>query len=144
MTKKPLQASLDALNDSAEKELARNLANRSQGAAVTAPAGSAAAQAGAGAGAAAAGKAVKPVPAQPAGGWTADQRVYLDCMEDQARKYAGVDESASDIADVAISRCRDYLGSGGGTAALQQEGRMLVMGAVLDAKAGPAAQQPRP
>jgi hypothetical protein len=54
-------------------------------------------------------------------------------MEDQANKYAGLNESAVVIADVAQSRCKSYM-TGPGAAALEQEGRTLVMGTVFDAK----------
>jgi len=79
-----------------------------------------------------------PVTARPAspGGWSADQRVYLDCMEDQALKYMRLDESAEAIAEVAQSRCRSYLG--GPNAALEQEGRAVVLGTVFDARLAPS------
>ncbi len=67
--------------------------------------------------------------------WTPDQRVYLDCMEDQARKYTSLKESAETIAEVAQSRCRDYMG--GPNAALAQEGRTLVLGTIFDARVTP-------
>ena len=65
--------------------------------------------------------------------WSADQRVYLDCMQDQGEKYAGLNESVERIADVAASRCRHYLGTEA-RQALEQEGRAQVMGAVFDAR----------
>jgi hypothetical protein len=70
--------------------------------------------------------------AAPAAGWTAEQRVYLDCMEDQGRKFARLDESSTSIAQVAQSRCSNYLSSP--NAALEQEGRNRVMGIVFDTK----------
>ena len=67
-----------------------------------------------------------------AGGWTAEQRIYIDCMEDQGRKYASLEETAATIAEVAHSRCDDYMG--GPNPALEKEGRTAVMGAVFDAR----------
>jgi hypothetical protein len=65
--------------------------------------------------------------------WNADQRIYLDCMQDQGEKYASLDESVDRIADVASTRCRSYLGTEA-RQALEQEGRAVVMGAVFDAR----------
>ena len=62
-----------------------------------------------------------------------DQRVYLDCMRDQASKYVRLNESAADIAAVAANRCRTHL-TGGNRAVLEEQGRMLVMGAIFDAR----------
>ena len=62
-----------------------------------------------------------------------DQRVYLDCMEDQARKYVRLNETAAAIAEVAASRCRTHL-TGNNQPTLEQEGRALVMGTVFDAR----------
>ena len=69
--------------------------------------------------------------------WNAEQRIYLDCMQDQGEKYASLNESVDRIADVAASRCRDYLGTEA-RQALEQEGRAEVMGAVFDARLGDA------
>jgi hypothetical protein len=74
----------------------------------------------------------------PAAGWTSEQRVYLDCMEDQAHKYAALEETAPTIAEVAQNRCRNYMG--GANATLEQEGRSLVMGIVFDARVPPVPQ----
>ena len=60
-----------------------------------------------------------------------DQRVYMDCMRDQAEKYASLNESAAAIADVAVSRCRSYL-VGVNQSVLEQEGRALTMGTIFD------------
>ncbi|MEC9375261.1 MAG: hypothetical protein VYA80_02690 [Pseudomonadota bacterium] len=60
-----------------------------------------------------------------------DQRVYMDCMSDQAEKYVSLNESASAIADVAASRCRSYL-DGVNQSILEQEGRALTMGRIFD------------
>ena len=62
-----------------------------------------------------------------------DQRVYMDCMQDQAKKYVRLSETAAAIAEVAASRCRTHL-AGSNQAALEQEGRALVMGTVFDAR----------
>ena len=139
MTEKPLEESVDALNERATIEVSEALL-----AAADNPPSLAAPVA---AGSAAAAVAASPSPATslsaaPAtNGWTADQRVYLDCMEDQGRKYSGLNESPTVIADVAQSRCNTYM-SGSGTATLQQEGRALVMGIVLDAKLQEPGGQP--
>jgi hypothetical protein len=62
-------------------------------------------------------------------------------MEEQAHKYAGLNESASVIADVAQGRCKSYM-AGPGSSELEQEGRAMVMGIVLDAKLNNSDQQP--
>jgi len=123
LTSKPLEESVDALNDRAETELAEEwLKNPATTSAV--PAASAAAVS--------AGVAVESGATN--GDWNTDQRIYLDCMEDQADKYIALDESATAIAEVAQDRCKSYLEPGSGTSALEQEGRALVMGAVMDAR----------
>ena len=73
--------------------------------------------------------------AVPVAGWNSEQRVYLDCMQDQARKYVDLNENAPSIAEVAQSRCKNYMG--GANAVLEQEGRTLVMGIVFDARLQP-------
>jgi len=130
LTKKPLQESVDALNKRATLESTEALV----AAAENQPAGSAPSMAAAPvAVAGAAATVAASAPAAAPGGWNAGQRIYLDCMEDQANKYAGLNESAVVIADVAQSRCKSYM-TGPGAAALEQEGRTLVMGTVFDAK----------
>jgi hypothetical protein len=129
MTEKPLQASIDALNERATAEVGEAFLL----AAETQPAAAMTAAAVAASGATSGGAA----------GWTSEQQAYLDCMEEQAGKYAGLDESAPVIADVAHDRCKSKL-VGPGAAALEQAGRASVMGLVLDAKlerAGPAASE---
>jgi hypothetical protein len=64
---------------------------------------------------------------------TFDQRVYMDCMRDQATRYVRLNETAAAIAEVAASRCRTHL-VGSNQAVLEQEGRALVMGTVFDAR----------
>jgi len=119
MTEKPLQASVDALNERATVEVGEALLSAGK----TQPA--------------AAMTAVVAAAASPTSGgsdgWSDEQRAYLECMDKQAGKYAGLDESAPVIADVAQDRCKSYM-TGPGAAALEQEGRAKVMGAVLDAK----------
>jgi hypothetical protein len=70
-----------------------------------------------------------------AGTFTPDfeQRIYIDCMEDQARKYVRLNETAAAIAEVAASRCKPHL-TGNNQAALEREGRAVVMGDVFDAR----------
>ncbi|NOR20294.1 MAG: hypothetical protein GQ538_09440 [Xanthomonadales bacterium] len=128
LTEKPLQESVDTLNERATTEVGEALlAAADNQPAVAAPVvvGSAAA--------ATPSSAAIPSAAAPTNGWNAEQRIYLDCMEDQGRKYSGLNESTTVIADVAQSRCKSYM-AGPGSAALEQEGRTLVMGMVLDAK----------
>jgi hypothetical protein len=139
MTAKPLQQSIDALNEEATRKIGSKLL--ASGQPLVMPADPAVAAAAAGAVAAtAASQAPASQPATSASaGWDADQRIYLDCMEDQAVKYATLNESAPTIADVAHSRCKSYMG--GMNAALEDEGRAQVMGAVMDARLG--ATKPR-
>ena len=119
LTQKPLQASIDALNERATVEVGDALlaAGNSQAVAII-PA-----------------TAAITASATPstAGEWSGEQQAYLDCMQEQARKYAALDESASVVADVAQSRCKSKL-TGPGAPALEQEGRAGAMGVVLDAK----------
>lgn len=140
LTDKALDDSIAALNDRAKEDIAQQLVNR------PASAGAAAAAASATVVPAATPAPAAPVPvstvtgtqpatqvaAPAAAGWTPEQRIYLDCMTEQGRKYSGVNESATVVADVAQSRCRNYLREG--NAALEQEGLALVMGEILDAK----------
>jgi len=127
MTEKPVQQAIDQLNERAEQEVSAALLAAGSQAADPVPVAAAAAGASAAAVATAA-----PVSATGTD-WSADQRVYLDCMEDQAGKYASLQESATVVADVAHSRCNSYA-TGAGSTALINEGRALVMGTVMDAK----------
>lgn len=120
LTEKPLAAAVDALDERAEKEVGAALLAAGATSVAAAPA------------AAANPARAAPVSAAPSS-WSAEQRVYLDCMEDQASKYARLNESATSIADVAHSRCKTHAVAPG-TAALIEEGRALVMGAVMDAR----------
>jgi hypothetical protein len=76
-----------------------------------------------------------PVSAKP-GEWSSSQRIYLDCMLDQARRYATLQESAEVVAEVAANGCSTYLTTEN-AAALMQEGRGLVLKTVLEAKLNP-------
>ncbi len=133
MTKKPLQASIDTLNERATMEVGEALLSETQSqatAVIPVAAGSAA--------------IVTSTPSPTFSGeedWSSEQQAYLDCMEDQAHKYAGLKESASVIADVAQGRCKSYM-AGPGSSALEQEGRAMVMGVVLDAKLDGSDHQP--
>ena len=70
-----------------------------------------------------------------AGAFTPDfkQRIYIDCMEDQARKYVRLNETAEAIAEVAADRCKPHL-TGNNQFALEREGRAVVMADVLNAR----------
>ena len=82
----------------------------------------------------AAAAAVATAPAAPAvTEWNPDQRVYLDCMADQAQTYATLNESAEAIAAVAASKCSNYLTSER-RGALEQEGKVRVMTQIMDAR----------
>jgi len=130
MTKEPLRASVDALNERATIEVGEALlsADRTQPTAAIPAAAATAAM-------------VTSAPPSTSGEWSSEQQAYLDCMEDQAHKYAGLDESATVIADVAQGRCKSYM-AGPGAATLEQEGRAMVMGVVLDAKLEEPDRQP--
>lgn len=67
------------------------------------------------------------VPADPA-----DERVYLDCIESQARRFAALQESAETIAEVAHNRCARYAGPD--AAALEPRGRALALETVFEAR----------
>jgi hypothetical protein len=127
MTEKPLQASIDALNERATTEVGEALLSAAKMPNATAIPAAAATAAIATSG----GTAER----------SSEQQAYLDCMEDQGHKYAGLDESATVIADVAQGRCKSYMADPG-AAALEQEGRAMVMGIVLDAKLAGPDQQP--
>lgn len=122
MTEPSLQASVDALDERATNEVGEALlsATRTQPAAAV----PAAATASAVAASSASGGSVS---------WNAEQQAYLDCMDEQAHKYATLDESAPVVADVAQDRCQPLI-AGPDAAVMEQQGRTLVMGVVLDAK----------
>jgi len=68
--------------------------------------------------------------------WNPEQRVYLDCMEEQADKYMRLNESAEAIATVAANNCRSYL-TVERRAALEQEGKVQVMSKIMDQRITP-------
>jgi hypothetical protein len=74
------------------------------------------------------------VPAAGSGASSAEQSAYLNCMDQQALKYAVVDDSAAAIADVADNRCKSQLDPAINSAAIRQEGRAQAMAIVLDTK----------
>jgi hypothetical protein len=133
MTKKPLQESINALNERATIEVGEALLSETRAqptAAIPAALGTAAIV------------TSEPSTTYSDGNvWSSEQQAYLDCMEDLAHKYAGLDESTTVIADVAQNRCKSQL-AGPKAAALEQEGRATVMGIVLDAKLEAPEHQP--
>lgn len=67
---------------------------------------------------------------------------YLDCMREQASRWATVGEPASVIADAAHGRCAGQLAGVAGGAELESRGRAIVAGIVLDRKAQLPATAP--
>ena len=63
-----------------------------------------------------------------------DGNAYLKCMSAEGQRYAGVNEPAEVIAEVAQSRCSALLTDAASAAQLAKQGRALVMGMVLDRK----------
>jgi hypothetical protein len=134
LVEKPLEASVQELQQQARTLVAQeavrtgstSLATAAASAAATAPAQSVRQRAAAGVG-------VQPgAPIR----WSSEQRVYLDCMAEQAKRYARVQESAEVIAEVAAATCQPYLTSTD-TAALLAEGRTRLLRTVLDARVDP-------
>lgn len=130
MTDKPLEKSVAKL-----QQRARSLVAEEAVRVGSAPLAKAAATAAATAAPVKSSGSAQQVSAVPAE-WSPAQRIYLDCMLDQGKRYANVQESAEVIAEVAANRCRTYLTTEN-AAALLQEGRGLVLGTVLDAKVAP-------
>jgi len=64
----------------------------------------------------------------------ADSSAYLNCMNAEGQRYAGVNEPATVVADVAHNRCAAVLTDAASAAELEKQGRALVMGMVLDRK----------
>jgi len=64
----------------------------------------------------------------------ADGSAYLKCMSAEGQRYAGVNEPAEVVAEVAQSRCANLLTDPASAAQLEKQGRALVMGMVLDRK----------
>ncbi len=106
LTAKPLDESVAALQARAETELVRAM---SAGGATAAAAAGVVPQA-----------AVVDVRAE-----------YFNCLDEQAARYAALDEPATAIADVAQNRCA---ATGAVSAELQAEGRARVLGNVMDAR----------
>ena len=73
--------------------------------------------------------AVAPVATAPA-----DGSAYVKCMTAEGQRYAGVNEPAQVVADVAQSRCAALLTDPATATTLEKQGRGLVMGLVLDQK----------
>ncbi len=126
MTSKPLAVAVDDLERQARVVIADQMV------AGRAPAGAAPAAVPA----ARASAAPSAVPPPPAGGWATDQRVYLDCMLEQAKRYSTLNESAETIAEVAQNNCRSYL-TGSNAGALAQEGRAVVLNQVFESRVTP-------
>jgi hypothetical protein len=92
-----------------------------------------------------------PAPSAPATGATlppagdpsaAGAGAYLDCMRDQATRWADVAEPATVIADAAHGRCSGRLAGVPARSGAEAEGRAIATGIVLDRKAGAAATAP--
>ena len=66
----------------------------------------------------------------------ADGSAYLTCMRTEGQRYAGVNEPAQVVAEVAQSHCAALLTDAASAAPLEKQGRALVMGMVLDRKVG--------
>ena len=85
--------------------------------------------------------AVAPVPgtgaaSAPAANGPTDGSAYLNCMRAEGQRYAGVNEPAEVVAEVAQSRCSALMTDAASAAPLERQGRALVMGLVLDQKIG--------
>ena len=134
LVEKPLEASIQELQQQARTLVAEEavrtgsapLATAAASAAATAPARSVKQRAAAGVGVAP-GAAIR---------WSSEQRVYLDCMANEAKRYARVQESAEVIAEVAAATCEPYL-TADDTAALLSEGRTRLLRTILDARVDP-------
>jgi hypothetical protein len=75
-----------------------------------------------------------PVASVPAASAPAAGNPYLKCMSAEGQRYAGVNEPAQVVAEVAQSRCSALLTDAATAAQLEKQGRALVMGMVLDRK----------
>lgn len=75
-----------------------------------------------------------PVASAPVSAVPADGSAYLKCMSAEGQRYAGVNEPAEVVAEVAQSRCSALLTDPASAAQLEKQGRALVMGMVLDRK----------
>jgi len=79
-------------------------------------------------------KVATPSPAVSAVRAPAVASSYLKCMSAEGQRYAGVNEPAAVVAEVAQSRCSSLLTDAASAGRLEKEGRALVMGLVLDRK----------
>ena len=77
---------------------------------------------------------IAPVASVPASSVPADGSAYLKCMSAEGQRYAGVNEPAEVVAEVAQSRCSALLTDAATATQLEKQGRALVMGMVLDRK----------
>jgi hypothetical protein len=109
-------AALKALDDQGEAAIARRVLDYRAGAPAPAPA-----------------RAPSPAPVVAAA--PAASTAYLACMQAQGERYAGVNEPAEVVAEVAHSRCAANLSGAGSGGDIERQGRALVMGLVLDRKA---------
>ena len=128
VTGKPLAASVQELEDRGQTEVAEILVARDAGEPVaakteTAPDSQLALPSSMTAASAAGVAAVT--------AWNPEQRVYLDCMDEQADAYMRLNESAESIAAVAANKCSSYL-TVERRAALEQEGKVRVMTKIMD------------
>ncbi|MEO7386770.1 MAG: hypothetical protein ABIX37_07545 [Gammaproteobacteria bacterium] len=62
---------------------------------------------------------------------------YLACMRSQGERWAATQEPATVIADAAHNRCASSLAGSSSAATIEQQGRALVLGLVLDRKSPP-------
>ena len=77
---------------------------------------------------------IAPVVSAPLASVPSDGSAYLKCMSAEGQRYAGVNEPAEVVAEVAQSRCSALLTDPASAAQLEKQGRALVMGMVLDRK----------
>lgn len=73
-------------------------------------------------------------PAAPPAAAAADSQAYVDCMVEQAQRYASQPESAADIATVAHEQCRGQLTGAAQAEEAEAQGRARAMQAVMDAR----------
>ncbi len=131
MTGKPLGVSVKELEQRAEKEVAELLASRDVSPQPEPAAGNSQLTLPSAAVAAASAAAMDVVVQ-----WNPEQRVYLDCMDEQADKYLRLNESAEAIASVAANRCKSYL-TVERRAVLEEAGKVQVMGKIMDQRLSP-------
>ena len=123
MPEQMLAEDVEQLNKQARAVVAEEMAGfpaAAGGAAIAAPAAAAATAA----------PGPSAPPAAPAA--AANDRVYLDCVESQSKRFAELEESAETIAEVAHNRCAQYAGSNAGL--LKPRGRALALETVFEAR----------